>query len=233
MKTGSVSARVRRWLLPVLALCAPVLAACASLVPAPAPPVQRYRLALAPMTSAPAPPSGPVLLVDPPAAVPGLEGRGMAYVQRPYRLAYFARHGWVAPPARMLEPLLVEVLQHAAGFRAVPAALGGIAAGLRLDTRILALQQEFTTHPSRERVVVQAWLSDPRSGRLLAERVFEAVEPAPGNDPYSGVQAANRAVARILAELAAFCRTRVRRAAAAPRAARAAGRGARANAGAR
>lgn len=202
-------ARARRRAVRLAALFVPLLAACAALQPAAAPVIHRYLLALPAPTSAPATAVGPVLVVDPPAAAPGLQGRGMVYVRRPYQLDYFARHGWVDPPARMLEPLLVQALQRQAGFRTVPASLGGVSVDLRLETRILRLQQEFTVHPSRERLVLQAWLIDARSGRVLADRVFEAIEPAPGNDPYSGVQAANRAVAKVLAQLAAFCRVQV------------------------
>ncbi len=209
MGNGHAGARARRRAIRFAVLFVPLLAACAALQPAAAPAIQRYLLALPVPTSAPATAVGPVLVVDPPAAAPGLQGRGMVYVRRPYQLDYFARHGWVDPPARMLEPLLVQALQRQAGFRTVPAALGGVAGDLRLETRILRLQQEFTVRPSRERLVLQAWLIDARSGRVVADRVFEAIEPAPGNDPYSGVQAANRAVAKVLTQLAVFCRAQV------------------------
>ncbi len=199
----------------IAALLVPLLGACAALGPGPAPAVARYRLAPAPVAHAALPSTGPVIAVDPPAAVPGLGGRGMAYVTQRYRIAYFARHGWIAPPARMLEPLLVAALRRRGGLRAVPASVA-VAAGLRLDTRILALQQEFTARPSRERVAVRAWLIDARSGRLVATRVFTAVAPAPQDDPYGGVQAANRAVADVLDALAAFCRAQVRARVAAP-----------------
>jgi cholesterol transport system auxiliary component len=208
MGNGHAGACARRRAIRLAVLFVPLLAACAALQPAAAPAVQRYRLALPAPTPVPATAVGPVLVVDPPAAAPGLQGRGMAYVRRPYQIDYFARHGWVDPPARMLEPLLVQALQRQAGFRTVPAGLG-VAGDLRLETRILRLQQEFTVHPSRERLALRAWLIDARSGRVLADRVFEALEPAPGNDPYSGVQAANRAVAKVLAQLAAFCRAQV------------------------
>jgi len=220
MGNGHTGARARRRAIRLAVLFVPLLAACAALQPAVAPAIQRYLLTLpAPApTPVPATAVGPVLVVDPPAAAPGLQGRGMVYVRRPYQLAYFARHGWVDPPARMLEPLLVQVLQRQAGFHTVPAGLG-VAGDLRLETRILRLQQEFTVRPSRERLVLQAWLIDARSGRVVADRVFEALEPAPGNDPYSGVQAANRAVAKVLTQLAAFCRAQVHGRAAASRAA--------------
>lgn len=217
-ENGHAGVRARRRAIRLAVLFVPLLAACAALQPAAAPAIQRYLLALPVPAPAPVTMVGPVLVVDPPAAAPGLQGRGMVYVRRPYRLDYFTRHGWVDPPARMLEPLLVQVLQRQAGFRTVPARLG-VAGDLRLETRILRLQQEFTVRPSRERLVLQAWLIDARNGRVLADRVFEALEPAPGNDPYSGVQAANRAVAKVLTQLAVFCRTQVHDRAATSRAA--------------
>ena len=40
---------------------------------------------------------------------------------------------------------------------------------------------------------------------MLASALFEAVEPAASDDPYGGVVAANRAVARVLDDIAAWC----------------------------
>lgn len=129
----------------------------------------------------------------------------MAYVPRAQELDYYARNQWVSAPARMLEPLLVQALAQHGGFRAVVTASTGVPADLRLETQILRLQQEFTVRPSRVRFTLRAWLLDGRTRQILATRVFEAVAPAPGNDPYSGVQAANRAVRQVLGRVVTFC----------------------------
>ena len=65
------------------------------------------------------------------------------------------------------------------------------APALRLETEIVALQQEFTEHPSRVRFALEARLLDGGERRLLAMAAFEAVEPSASEDPYGGVIAAN------------------------------------------
>lgn len=152
---------------------------------------------------APAEPA-PAIVIAPPGARPGFEGARMAYVTRAYELRYFARHQWVEPPARLLAPLLAAALERGGRFRPVQAHTG-IAPVLRLDTEIVALQQEFDVRPSQLRFAVRAQLVDAAAGRVLGTTEIEAVEPAGSDDPYAGVVAANRAVARVLEQLAAWC----------------------------
>ena len=139
-----------------------------------------------------------------PTARAGFDGSRMAYVTRPYELQFFANHQWVEPPPRMLAPLLAEALERDGRFVASPNG-NGAAAALRLETEIVLLQQEFAAPPSAVRFRLDARLVDPGSRRVLAASAFEAVEAAPSEDPYGGVIAANRAVARVLGEVAAWC----------------------------
>ncbi|HEY6099141.1 MAG TPA: ABC-type transport auxiliary lipoprotein family protein [Anaeromyxobacter sp.] len=141
-----------------------------------------------------------------PRAAPGLEGRGIVYVQREHELRYFARSAWVDSPARMLAPLLSRALEADGAFRVV-AGPGGEPARLRLETDLLRLQHEFTARPSRVRLVLRARLVDAGTRRSLGEREIEIVEPAPSDDPYGGVLAANAAAARAVSEVAAGCAT--------------------------
>lgn len=142
--------------------------------------------------------------VAPPSARAGFDGSRMAYVTRPYELNYFARHQWVEPPARMLAPLLAEALERDGRFEATQGG-ANLSASLRLETEIVALQQEFTAHPSQVRFTLRARLLDLAKRRVVASSAFEAVEPAPSDDPYGGVIAANRAAARVLDEVASWC----------------------------
>ncbi|MEZ4334115.1 MAG: ABC-type transport auxiliary lipoprotein family protein [Myxococcota bacterium] len=144
------------------------------------------------------------ILVAPPDARPGFDGRRMAYVQRPFELRYFARHQWVEPPARLLEPLVAVALERGGAFRAVSSG-ALVDPTLRLETEIVALQQEFDATPSRVRFVLAARLVDRGAARLVASTELEALEPAESADPYGGVVAANRAVGRVLEALAAWC----------------------------
>ncbi len=148
--------------------------------------------------------AAPAIAIAPPGARAGFEGPRMAYVNRPFEIHYFARHQWVEPPARLLEPLIVLALERAGRFRPVLSGRGVVSA-LRLETEIVVLQQEFDTRPSRLRFGLRAQLLDPVAGRVIAKTELEVLEPAESDDPYGGVVAANRAVARVLEQLAAWC----------------------------
>jgi cholesterol transport system auxiliary component len=185
-----------------VALCL-ALAGCSALRPTrtEAPSLFRLEPALGPAAET----SAPVLILVPtPDAGPGLDGPRMAYVTRPYEVQFFARSEWVDTPARMLEPLLVNALQDSGRFEALTEG-SGVLPSLRLDIEITALQQEFLERPSSTRFALRARLIDLDRRGLVATRDFEAVEPAPSDDPYGGVEAANRAAARVLRELAAWC----------------------------
>jgi cholesterol transport system auxiliary component len=147
-----------------------------------------------------------VLALSKPVAAPGYDATDMIYLVRPYQLQRFAGSRWVRPPAEMLAPLLLQRLTADGYYRSlVPAHLSSIA-DQRLDVTLLTLQQEFSEGASQIRISLRVQLVDLRQRRLLASATFTELEPAPGNDPYGGVVAANRAVARILTQVAAFCR---------------------------
>jgi cholesterol transport system auxiliary component len=186
------------------ALLALLVAGCAPVGPLGQNGVQTHVLAVPAAPRAVPVVSGPVLLVSPPGVRAGLDSRRIAYVQRPFELSYFARSEWADTPARMLQPLLVQSLEGSGAFRAVVAGPSPAATDLRLETEVLALQQEFLTTPSVARVSLRAQVVDPASRRVVATETFEAVEPADSADPYSGVVASNRALARVLADVTAF-----------------------------
>ncbi len=188
------------------ALLAGALVGCALLAPDRAPAPGLYTLQPV-FASAGLPAAGeeaPAIAIAPPGARPGLEGPQMAFVTRAYELRYFARHQWVEPPARLLAPLLVLALERQGRLRPVQGR-AGVASALWLETEIVALQQEFELRPSQLRFGLRAQLSDAAAGRVIAKTQLEAVEPAASDDPYAGVVAANRAVARVLEELATWC----------------------------
>jgi cholesterol transport system auxiliary component len=178
------------------------LTACVSLGP-PTPPT-RYELQ-ADFEGQPVAGPGPALVVAVPTAAAGFDGPRIVYVRRAHELEFFSRNEWVDAPARMLAPLLVRALERSGRFEAVAEARTASAAGLRLDSDIVRLQQEFTVRPSRVRLTVRVQLSDVASRRMLGAREFEAVEEALSDDPYGGVVAANRAVRRVLDDIVAYC----------------------------
>lgn len=180
-----------------------MLSSCA-LAPASPPPTHTYLLAPdLPQPTSPAP-SGPTLLISVPRAVPGYDTRRMAYTHRPYELNYFARNEWVAPPALMLQPIFIRAFEASGHFQSVVPDDLRVLADLRLDTQILRLVQDFSVQPSQGHIVLQARLINIANGREVANRIFEAREPAPEEEPYGGVVALNRALEHILREMVTF-----------------------------
>jgi cholesterol transport system auxiliary component len=170
-------------------------------------PMQTYMLAPAPAVPAPSPTTatGPVLLVSTPQAEAGYDGRRMAYTERPFELRYFASNSWADDPARMLEPLLVRRLEALGKYRAVITPGAGADAGLRLDTWLEALVQEFQVTPAQVRIVLRVQLTDLAGRRILASERIETTAPTPSADPYGGVIAANRALEQALDRVADIC----------------------------
>jgi cholesterol transport system auxiliary component len=120
-------------------------------------------------------------------------------------LRYYTRSQWADTPARMLAPLIAEAFSASGQFQALYTSAGRVSAGLRLDTELLRFHQDFTRRPSEMQVSMRAQLVDLDTQRVLGTQLFEISEAAPSEDAYGGVQAANRAVARLLEELVAFC----------------------------
>lgn len=192
----------------LLGIAAPLflaLSACAGLRPAATENISTYMLD-AQTEERPAAGSSPLtLIVSPPRAGVGFDSARMAYVRQPHELEYFAASQWADSPARMVAPLLVRTLENGAGFRAVAPASSTARGDLRLDTELVRLQQEFTARPSRVRLTMRAQLVEVATRRVVATREFEVLEDAPADTPYGGVVAANRALARILGQIAEFC----------------------------
>ena len=144
-----------------------------------------------------------VLAISMPGAWPGFDTQQMAYRQRPMELEYFATHRWADTPAHMLRPLLVQSLEPV--FQSVVSTPGSLPADIRLDTEIIRMQQDFTVLPSRAELVVRAQLTDLKARRVIAVKVFDESVAATSEDAYGGVMAANRALQRILVQMAEFC----------------------------
>lgn len=147
--------------------------------------------------------TAPPLQVAPATARAGFDTPRMIYLRREFELEPFAHSQWVDAPARMWTPLLVSALERDGRVRPVPATLGA-EAPYRLDTEIVALEQDFRVAPSQVRFVVRAELQDAEQRHVLASREVAAVVAAPSDDAYGGVLAANEAVARALGELASW-----------------------------
>lgn len=149
-------------------------------------------------------PTGLTLLVVPPRALPAYSTHRFAYMQQDRELRYYARHEWIADPARMLHPALVRALEQGGRFAAVVVPPTPATADVRLDLEILELHQDFRAGDPSEfvwRVRAQVVVLDER--RVVGTRVFEVRERAGGN-AVAGAAAADRALARLLEDLTGF-----------------------------
>ena len=142
------------------------------------------------------------LLVSLPTPNPGFDTNAMVYELTPYNLQFYADHQWAAPPAQMLLPVLAQLIRHQGYFKAVVATPYGGVADYYLDTRLIVLQQEFLQPMSRVHLVLQETLTDTSTNEIIASKQFVIYEEAPGNNPYSGVVAANKALQLIGAKVA-------------------------------
>jgi len=145
-----------------------------------------------------------VLAISMPGARPGYDTPQIAYQRRTLELEYFATQRWADTPAKMLRPLLAQTL--APIFKAVVPTPGSIPADLGLDTELVRLQQDFSVQPSRIQLSLRVQLIDLKDKHVISEKQFDETETAPSDDAYGGVVAANRALQRILEQLAEFCR---------------------------
>ena len=78
-------------------------------------------------------------------------------------------------------------------------------ARIALDVVDGALQRGGQRPQLADELALHVQLVDVRGRRVVATRTLEATEAAPSEDAYGGVIAANRALARVLAQVAAFC----------------------------
>lgn len=144
------------------------------------------------------------LLVSLPVASSGYTSSKMMYLSLPYELKAFADNRWIAPPARLLLPLFADALRRQHYFHAVVVSPFSGSADLTLKTDLVILRQEFLKPMSQVRLVVSASLINNETHAVVASRQFQALINAPGNDPYSGVLATNKAAASVARSLAKF-----------------------------
>lgn len=149
-------------------------------------------------------PGAGILVVNVPVGQPGFDTPRMAYMQRPYEVSYYATHQWADPPARMLTPLLVQVLEQASYWRAVVPMPTSVRGDYRMDIDQVALVQDFLQKPSQVRVALRIQIIKLPEYLVLGTRLFDVAEEAPNDDAYGGVVAANRGVERLVKEVAGW-----------------------------
>ena len=190
----------------LISLLAAALAAC-SIVPAERDAVlHTYFLNPETFSRSPAGESGKAgaatLLVSLPKARSGFDTPRMAYLLRPHEVSYYATSEWADTPARMLLPLMVQSLERTMAWRAVVRMPNTARGDYRLDSEELAIEHHFFQKPSRVRLTLRAQLVELRGQSVIGTRAFEVLEDASSDDAHGGMDAANRAVAKLLDQVA-------------------------------
>jgi len=182
-----------------------LLNACSpSLLMKQTPPVNRYLLEWNDAPSASTDvynAQGPSIRLSPIITTAGFGSVQIIYIRKPYQLESYAYHRWVEPPARMLEPLLVRMLDASGLFSTVVGPNTAVHTDLQLNVELLHLQQIFTDEGSEVQLALNISLVNPASAQLIASHRFSISEPVTKATPYGSVQAANRATARFLTDL--------------------------------
>lgn len=190
--------------LMIVSIC---LSSCALLMPASASNIKYYTITTPAMVaSMPVRHGGgPSLLVLPPVTIPELSTEKMCYVIIPHQIDYFAKNQWIAPPSQMLMPLITQTINRTNAFAAVVSSpfVGNV--DYRLNTELLAFQQEFLTKPSEFHMILSAQIINANNDRIIASSKFETMVRARTDNPYGGVMAATEATDIVLARLAGFC----------------------------
>ncbi len=146
------------------------------------------------------------LLISPPQADPGFDTPRMVYLTRPYEVSYYTANQWADTPARMLASLLTYSMEKSGLWRTVVSLPTSIRGDYRLDTQGLILQQEFFQQPSHIRLALRVQLIEQREQKVIGSKRIEMLENAPSEDAYGGVVAANRAVTKLLDQVAVWVR---------------------------
>lgn len=151
------------------------------------------------------------ILIAQPEAVSGYQTEQMLYMDKAYEVSSFANNAWIAPPADMLFPLLLQSVQRSGYFYAVASSANADQTDYKLDTQLLTFQQNFLTKPSQLRFTGKIVLTHVADTRIVASRIIELQIPCPADTPYGGVLAANKASLQFTQEVSSFLIQHVRK----------------------
>jgi cholesterol transport system auxiliary component len=140
------------------------------------------------------------LEISQPDPAPGFATSRMVYQREPHRLEPFAFSRWAEPPAPMVQGEMLEALTRSGQFSAVLAAPAAVLPDFRLQSDSLRVLQSFEGDSSQAIVELSVHLIDVKHARLLAVQRLSATTPASA-DPAGGVEAANRALAKVVDDL--------------------------------
>lgn len=149
------------------------------------------------------------LLVTAPESAAAFQTNQMLYIKKTFELQAFAKNAWVNPPAEMLYPLILQSMQKSNLFAAITSNAYAQGADYRLDTQLLALDQNFLKKPSVLEFSVKVVLTQVRDNKALASQIIKLEVPCPADTPYGGVIAANKATYQFTEILTHFVLTHI------------------------
>lgn len=151
------------------------------------------------------------ILITPPETVAAYDTEQMLYVKKPFEIGVYAHNAWIAPPADMLFPLLLQSIQRSGYFYVVASSPYSDKTDYRLDTQLLELHQNFLTVPSEISFRVKVVITHVSDTRVVGSQIISIRTPCPSDTPYGGVLAANIAAKQFTAEATAFVVKQVKR----------------------
>lgn len=181
------------------------LAACASLLPAPGPAPQLYRLT--PVSSFPAalPTVSAQILVDQPFAPAALDTTRIALGRGPLKLDYFADAAWSDRAPVLVQSIIVESFENSGRAKAVARESLALAGNDSLRLEMRHFEADYAgSGPPQIRVAFTAKLVGLPGRNILAQRVFDATAPADRNDMSAIVLAFDAALHQATTELVAW-----------------------------
>jgi cholesterol transport system auxiliary component len=182
----------------LLAGAAAVLAGC-SILPAQQP-VQRrqWPLDVSRVPALPPRRRGKVLLVRSVRAAPGLEGRGLQWLQPDGSVHIDFYEEWAVPPAQAVEDELRQWLGDAGVFSAVVAPGSRINADLVLEGELTAFSADLKAGVARASLALVLLDQRPSPIRVLLQRTEDAEVKLTGTDPPGLMDAMKAALVEVL-----------------------------------
>jgi cholesterol transport system auxiliary component len=141
---------------------------------------------------------GRVLLVRSVRAAPGLEERGLQWLQPDGSIRIDFYEEWAVPPAQAVEDDLRRWLGDAGLFSAVPAPGSRLNADLVLEGQLTAFAADLRAGVARASLALVLLDQRPSPIRVLLQRTESAEVRLEGNDPPAMVDALNAALVEVL-----------------------------------
>lgn len=172
---------------------------CSVFSPVPYQPATTYELSIPVCTCTSSKKINKSIYVAPIQTYPGLGTSAMRYTTKPYEIHYYSKNRWIAPPAAMLQPLLVTHLQQ----RFTEASMQQTAnTNIVLQTTLEQFEQVFRGDTFSEfRLAMRVDITQALTGNVIRSKTICIAQPVTVATPYGGVIAANKSVEALFCEI--------------------------------